>query len=112
MNKTEVSKLLTVASAIDHRTIDPAIVNAWHMVVGDVPFDAAERALTAHRRNRPGVYLEPGHIIEQWRIERAKERELRGPHPAPPLGQRWAVDCIEQDYELGAGPSAVTDVSL
>lgn len=112
MNKSEVSKLLTVASAIDHRSITPEIVNAWHAIVGDVPFDEAQAALIAHRRAKPGVYFEPGHIIEQRKLRIARERELNGPHPAPPPGKRWAVDAIENDPQWGHGSNGVQAVFL
>lgn len=111
MNKTEVSKLLTIASAIDHRTITPEIVNVWHSIIGDVPFDEAQDALTAHRRTRPGVYFEPGHVVEQRRLRIARDREMNGLHPAPPPGKRWAVDVIENDpqFALPGGVRVVRD---
>lgn len=111
MNKSEVSKLLTVASAIDHRSITTEIVNAWHAIVGDIPFDEAQAALIAHRRSKPGVYFEPGHIIEQRKLRIARERELNGPHPAPPPMQRWAADAIDNDPRWGSGPGGVQVVS-
>lgn len=62
MNKTEVAKLLTMASAIDNRTVGTETVEAWFMVIGDLDFDDATTVMFQHFRNS-AEYLTPRQII-------------------------------------------------
>jgi hypothetical protein len=62
MNKTEVAKLLTMASAIDNRTVGVETVEAWYMVMGDLDFDDATTAMFTHFRSSTD-YLTPRQII-------------------------------------------------
>jgi len=96
MDLRETHALLVRASAIDSRTVSEPMVAAWQEVLADTSYQDGVRALTEHRRTQPGVYLEPGHLVQQVRVARHKRRELHGGHPAPPPGKRWAVDVIEQ----------------
>ena len=111
MNAAETERLLRAASAIDNRKVTSTAVEVWQATLADIPYDEAATALIAHRRSRPGVWFEPGHIIEQRKLRIARERELNGPHPAPPAGKRWAVDAIENDPQY-ALPGGVTEVPL
>ena len=95
MDLRETHELLILASAIDHRTVDDGIVSVWQQILADTQYKPALQALTDHRRNSPGVYLEPGHIVQGIRQARERHREMHGIHPAPPPGKRWAVDVIE-----------------
>ena len=95
MDHRETEQLLILASAIDSRRVTNVMVSAWQAVLADVAYTDAEVALVAHRRAQPGVYLEPGHIVQQAKIERFLRRERDGIHPPPPPGKRWAVDAIE-----------------
>lgn len=62
MNKTEVAKLLTMASAIDNRTVGTETVEAWYMVIGDLDFDDATGVMFEHFRTST-EYLTPRQII-------------------------------------------------
>ena len=95
MDLQETEQLLIRASAVDSRQIEDEIVAAWQEILADVSYDKAVRGLIAHRRNHPGVYLEPGHVLQGMREERRQREETTGLHPAPPPGKRWAVDVIE-----------------
>jgi hypothetical protein len=46
----ETADLLSIAAALDYRTIGEADVRAWHMTLADIDFTAATAALTAHYR--------------------------------------------------------------
>ncbi|MFF8997105.1 hypothetical protein ACF1GW_30775 [Streptomyces achromogenes] len=48
MTPAEIAALLSFAAAFDRRTLGEADVLAWHTVLGDVTFDAAKAAVTAH----------------------------------------------------------------
>lgn len=50
MTRSEAAQLLAIAAGIDQRTIGDADVQAWQMVLHDIPLDAATAALTAHYR--------------------------------------------------------------
>lgn len=77
MNQTEVAKLLTVASAIDNRTVADEQVIAWHAALRQLPYDVAQEALVRHFRDST-EYLLPGHISKQAKTIRAEqEREAR-----------------------------------
>ena len=102
MNSKEAHQLLIRASAIDSRRISEPVVIAWQEVLADVAYEDAVRALIEHRRSAPAVYLEPGHIVQILRREHAREVEIRGPHPAPPPGKRWAADIIDDVNAIDA----------
>ena len=70
MLRSQVARLLAKATVVDNRTVDEFTVEAWHEILHDVDYDDAMTALTDHRRNKPGVWLEPGHIIEGVRVLR------------------------------------------
>lgn len=92
MNLDEAEQLLIRASTIDNRNVTDLMIMAWQQVLSDVAYGDAVVGLTEHRRNRAGVYLEPGHILDQVKLAVAKRRELYGIHPKAPAGQVWAVD--------------------
>lgn len=64
MNKQDVIDVLTAVRAFDNRTVGQGDVEAWYLVIGDLPKDLALRAAIDHRKNSPGVWLEPGHISQ------------------------------------------------
>ncbi|MFF9175932.1 hypothetical protein [Streptomyces sp. NPDC014793] len=50
MTLSETADLLSIAAAIDKRTLGESDVRAWQMVLNDIPFDAACNALRDHYR--------------------------------------------------------------
>lgn len=77
MNQTEVAKLLTVASAIDNRTVADEQVIAWHAALQHLPYDVAQEAMIRHFRDST-EYLLPGHISKQAKLIRGEQdREMR-----------------------------------
>lgn len=50
MTLAETADLLSIAAAIDYRTIGEADVRAWHMTLADIDYTAATSALAAHYR--------------------------------------------------------------
>jgi hypothetical protein len=51
MNKTEVGKLLTIASGFDRRQVDMMTIEAWHAVpvVAGADFEVAQQVLIDHQ---------------------------------------------------------------
>lgn len=77
MNRVEVSKLLTRASAIDNRIVTEETVAAWWELLGMVEYDLAVEAVNEHFRKSTD-YLLPAHIIQGARIARdRRERDER-----------------------------------
>ena len=70
MNRNDLIDILTVIQVIDHRTIGEADIIAWGDLIGELPKDLALQAVRDHRREQPGVWLEPGHIVARVRAIR------------------------------------------
>lgn len=77
MNKTETAKLLTIASMIDNRTVAPETVEAWHDVLGHLPYGLAKEAMSLHRRESTD-YLMPAHITKNLpRVKLKLQTDIR-----------------------------------
>lgn len=61
MNKTEVAKLLTIASSIDNRNVNEVAVEGWYAVLHSLPFEDCARAVKAHFEDST-EYLMPAHV--------------------------------------------------
>jgi hypothetical protein len=75
MNRDDIIDVLTAVSAGTGREIGEVDVQLWQSVIGAIPKDFALSAVFAHFRDRPGVWLEPGHIFERWRDYRRDQAE-------------------------------------
>lgn len=64
MIRSDMAKVLAFIQLGDNRHVDGLVLDYWMQVVGDLDFDAAMSAVRRFRRERPGVYLEPGHLLE------------------------------------------------
>jgi len=73
VNKSDIVDVLSFVAAGDRRTVGDADVEMWFLVISDVPKDFALHAVIAHRRDCPGVWLEPGHIVQRWKDHRRDE---------------------------------------
>jgi len=80
VNKSDIVDVLSFVAAGDRRTVGDADVEMWFLVMGDVPKDFALHAVVAHRRDCPGMWLEPGHIVQRWKGHRRDELS-REPDP-------------------------------
>lgn len=86
MEQRQVHELLIRASAIDNRIVSDVAIAGWQAVLDlapDVTIDDACAALAEHFRDRPDVWLKPGHIVTGARAiagRRARaERVAAGP---------------------------------
>lgn len=71
MNRNDVIDVLTVITAGDgRREPGPTDIDFWLEIIGDMPKQLAMQAVKDHFRTKPGVWLEPGHVI-------ARAREIR-----------------------------------
>lgn len=70
MTRDDVIDILTVVAAADRRTVGQSDVEVWQAVMGDCDKQLALQAVRNHLRERPGVWLEPGHVVEGVRAIR------------------------------------------
>lgn len=67
MNKTEVAKLLTLASGFDRRKVDELTVEAWHSVpdIRAISYEDAAAAVIAHQTGpHRDMYLVVGTVTD------------------------------------------------
>jgi len=89
MNKTEVAKLLTIASMIDNRTVAPETVEAWHMALSRHDFNLCKEAMALHFRESE-LYLMPVHITKNLPRVRLKiEQDVRAAIARGIVGRDW-----------------------
>lgn len=64
MMRSEMAVLLAKVQLGDNRHVDGLVLDYWMDTIGDLDIEAALDALRRFRRERPGTYLEPGHLLE------------------------------------------------
>lgn len=92
MKKSDIAELITMARAFDdrieevqtpypdpddpkgERLIEDARLRVWHMLLGDVDVNLAERGLMELYRAPQMMRLQPGHIVEA--AERVRRRNI------------------------------------
>lgn len=82
MNKTETQVILRKVAVLDNRKVGPETLDAWHDIIGRIPFDIAKEALILAQQDGTIKYLEPRHIIG-W----AKEAAFRLDRAMPKLAE-------------------------
>lgn len=84
MNKIETKALLDKIAAVDNRKLTPEAVEAWHDVIGFMPYDIALAALALARKDDRIQWLEPKNIVS-WAREAAfqLDRQEQKPEPQP-----------------------------
>jgi len=81
MNIHETKALLTSIAAIDNRKVGAETLEAWHSIIGAIPFDIASEALKLAQSDSSIKYLEPRHIVG-WAKEAAFRLDRAKPKPA------------------------------
>lgn len=67
MNRDDVIDVLTAVAAADRRTVGEADVQIWLGVLESIALDVALKAVRDHLRDKPGVWMEPGHVYQRSR---------------------------------------------
>lgn len=86
MTRDDVIDVLTAVAAADRRTVGDADVDVWQAIIGELTKDFALQAVRDHLRDRPGVWIEPGHVYQRARALRRDEMDRTVPaaiEPAP-----------------------------
>jgi hypothetical protein len=83
MNRDEIIDILTAVQVVDHRTVGEGDITMWGAILSDLPKDLALQAIIDHRREQPGVWLEPGHIVAGVKAIR-QDQAMRQPLAVEP----------------------------
>lgn len=75
MNRDDVIDVLSVVAAATRRTVGEIDADVWQAVIGECDKQLALRGVRDHLRECPGVWIEPGHILERVRSYRRDELE-------------------------------------
>lgn len=111
MNRNDVIDVLSVVAAATRRSVGETDVEIWLGVIGDLDKPDALQAVRDHLHDRPGVWLEPGHIVERVRAAR-RDRLEREPDSAREARQEALAAKALEDAEALAerkglpGPTA------
>lgn len=109
MNRNDVIDVLTAVAAASHRTVGNADVDIWEGIIGDLQKDSSLRAVRDHLREKPGVWLEPGHIYERVRAYRRDQLEREPDEAREARQSALEVKVAEDVAELAAGKSIPDD---
>lgn len=112
MNKVEVAKLLTRASAIDNRIVTEEKVEAWFEVLARVPYEYAVAAVNDHFKEST-EYLLPAHIVAgARRAQDRKQREDRIKQITDPSSERNKMLAIAASERKSNIPQCEHGISL
>ena len=75
MTLAETADLLSIAAAIDKRTLGEVDVRAWQMVLDDIPFEAARNALRDHYRETT-KHAMPADIVRRTKPKASYESNV------------------------------------
>jgi hypothetical protein len=76
MNRNDVIDVLAVVAAATRRSVGEVDVEIWQGIIGPLTKDIALEAVRDHLRDKPGVWLEPGHVYQRSReIQRERNRK-------------------------------------
>lgn len=97
MNKTEIAKLLTLASGFDRRVVDPVTIEAWALVpeLVSADYEDAKRAVVAHQTGpKRDEYLTIGHVVDALRAahrgsDSAVEADVRSAKARGLIDRSW-----------------------
>jgi hypothetical protein len=87
MNEREVAQVLAKIQLGDNRQADRLVLAYWVESIGDLDFTDSMEAVRLHRRERPGVWLEPGHVVagaRRARMERERAARIAAPRAITP----------------------------
>lgn len=109
MKLTETTELLRNIAAVDNRKVNDEVIQAWHQILGQIPFDIAKEALKLAQQDATIKYLEPRHIFG-WAKEAAfrldgnkvvQAENLRGTPEPYCKHDKKILSCKECCRELG-----------
>lgn len=100
MNRNDVIDVLTAVAAADRRTVGDSDVDVWQAIIGELSKDFALQAVRDHLRDRPGVWIEPGHVYQRARALRRDELEREPDSAREARQEALAAKASEDATEL------------
>ena len=100
MTRDDVIDVLTVIAAATRRTVGNADVDIWEPVIGSLPKELALEAVRDLIRDRPGVWIEPGHVYQRARAIRRDDMERND------IWTPAAIESREPDHHPGDAKAA------
>jgi hypothetical protein len=109
MNRNDVIDVLSVVAAATRRTIGETDVDVWQAIIGDLPKDLSLRAVRDHLRDKPGVWLEPGHVHERVRAIRLDQQQREPDEAREARQQALESKVADRVTELAADKAIPSD---
>ena len=78
MQLTETKEIIRQVALVDNRKVSTDVIEAWHNIIGRIPFDIAQEALKLAQQDASIKYLEPRHIVA-WAKEAAFRLDRQKP---------------------------------
>lgn len=108
MQISETKEILRRVALIDNRKVSPETIEAWHGIIGSIPFEIAQEALKLAQQDGTIKYLEPRHVYAwskeaAFRIDRNKPVEVPKGQPSPQpkcKHDRLLLECVPCCREL------------
>jgi hypothetical protein len=83
MQIAETKEIIRQVALVDNRKVSQEVIEAWHVVIGAIPFDIAKEALKLAQQDPTIKYLEPRNIVgwareAAFRLDRQKPKAEAG----------------------------------
>lgn len=78
MQLTETKEIIRQVALVDNRRVSTEVIEAWHNIIGRIPFDIAQEALKLAQQDVSIKYLEPRHLVA-WAKEAAFRLDRQKP---------------------------------
>ena len=101
---SDTKELLRQIALVDNRKVMPETIEAWHNIIGGIPFEIATQALKMAQQDSTIRYLEPRNIIS-WSKEAAFRLDRDNPKAEEPVNSSPQPRCREHnELILSCGP--------
>jgi len=85
---SDTKEMLRQIALVDNRKVMPETIEAWHNIIGGIPFEIAIQALKMAQQDSTIRYLEPRNIISwskeaAFRLDRDKPKVAEAIHGSP-----------------------------
>ncbi len=99
MQISQTKDLLRQIALVDNRKVTPEVIEAWHGIIGSVPFDIAQAATKLAQQDPTVRYLEPRNIMG-WVKEAAFRLDRAKPLPEEPTSYAPQPTCREHNEKI------------
>ncbi len=107
MTPGDVARLLAACAMYDYRAVEDEDAEAWHPLIGDLPFDDAMEAVKRHYQAQTDRMM-PAHVRQGVKAIREERRRLE-PSEARLLPSPFELD-MNRQVRMEAGAAQVREV--